>query len=97
MHPAAGLVSRVNESTARILMNRDPVGRDLGLRYSEPGVESTERDVWMDKSADENVIELARDLGLLTELFAFQHLMCDSSSMRLDQIRTDTDPISRAL
>ena len=89
MFPAAGLVPRVDSSTPRILINRDPVGSDLGLEYSLNNGNNDDsndyRDVWMQGTADENIIKLARELGWLEDLNKFKSKMCEKSSRLLEE------------
>ena len=86
VHPAAGLAYSVDSSTPRILINRDPVGHDLGLSYSLNDDDSSEyRDVWMQGAADENIIKLAKELGWLDDLNKYKSKMCEESSKLLEE------------
>ena len=92
IHPAAGLVTKLHDSVPRILINREPVGRDLGLSYAIDGEDEDVRaeafrDAWMGQSADESVIEIAKELNMLSELIAFQHLMAPASQELLERYK----------
>ena len=89
VHPAAGLAYSVDSSTPRILINRDPVGHDLGLSYSLGDDDRGEyRDVWMQGAADENIIKLAKELGWLDDLNKYKSSMCEESSKLLEESTT---------
>ena len=95
MHPAAGLAYSVDSSTPRILINRDPVGHDLGLSYSLGDDDRGEyRDVWMQGAADENIIKLAKELGWLDDLNKYKSKMCEESSKLLEESTITLDSSS---
>ena len=56
------------------------------LSYSLSGNDDGEyRDVWMQGTADANIIKLAQALGWLTELQLFKCRMCEESRKLLDE------------
>eukprot|EP00658_Telonema_sp_P-2_P066984 TRINITY_DN55946_c0_g1_i1.p1 TRINITY_DN55946_c0_g1~~TRINITY_DN55946_c0_g1_i1.p1 ORF type:complete len:341 (+),score=67.65 TRINITY_DN55946_c0_g1_i1:159-1181(+) len=77
--PAAGLVSAVRDDCIRVVINKDPVGQELGIRY---GQDST-RDLFLQGDADTGVLELLRVVGWLPDLEPFMGDMCEASQSAL--------------
>jgi NAD-dependent SIR2 family protein deacetylase len=64
--PANSLIYNVPEKTVRVVVNRDPVGVELGIDY-RPGAE---RDFFARGSCDEVFLELIQHLGWMDDLEA---------------------------
>jgi len=79
--PANDIVCRVSESTPRLLVNRDPVGHFLGIKY---GSDST-RDVFVGGAADEVFLTLAKKLGWVDDLKKYTDKMAPKSRELLFQ------------
>lgn len=79
--PANRLVQMVGASCPRLIVNREPVGEDLGVRY---GPAST-RDVFAgDRTCDEVFMELIRALGWEDKVRRIQHLLPEGSEGLLE-------------
>jgi NAD-dependent SIR2 family protein deacetylase len=76
--PACELVTKVSADTPRLLVNREPAGRELGLALEEGG--GGGRDGFLRGDCDEGFLALSKELGWVEELAALRHLMCDSSA-----------------
>ena len=62
--PANSLVYRVADEAARLIINRDEVGQELGITYGQRGG----RDFFMEGDCDEQFLKLIEELGWLGEL-----------------------------
>jgi NAD+-dependent protein deacetylase sirtuin 2 len=65
--PANSLVTAVPRKTIRVIVNRDPVGAELGIQY---GADPTKRDFFAEGECDDVFLELTKELGWLDELKA---------------------------
>jgi NAD-dependent SIR2 family protein deacetylase len=66
VYPANTLVERVPENTIRVIVNRDPVGQQLGIQYGEDAV----RDLFFQGNCDDVFLELTEHLGWLDDINA---------------------------
>mmetsp|Transcript_23419 Transcript_23419/g.44079 ORF Transcript_23419/g.44079 Transcript_23419/m.44079 type:complete len:446 (-) Transcript_23419:143-1480(-) len=74
--PANGVVQMVPEECLRVVVNKEQVGKDLGLDYSL----HSRRDVWSgDRSCDETFLELIKLLGWQEKLRRVRHLLPEQS------------------
>ena len=75
--PANSLVYNVPSHTIRIIINRDPVGEELGIEYSQP-----KRDFFAQGDCDDIFLELMCCLGWLDELIEIaDHLPEQSANL----------------
>lgn len=74
--PANSLVYRIPPTALRMVMNNEPVGRRLGIDYSEESL----RDVWASGYTDESCLNLAEKLGWLDDLAGIVNELPDSSA-----------------
>ena len=65
-------------TTRRAVVNREPVGMDLGLRFGDG------RDSFVGGDCDEAFLELSARLGWLEELRAVRDELPEESQRRLD-------------
>jgi len=79
--PANELVSEVSEDTPRLLVNRDPVGRFLGIKYGSDSI----RDVFVGGAADEAFLTLAKKLGWVNDLKKYADKMAPKSRELLEK------------
>lgn len=79
VHPACDLVLKVDESTPRVLCNRDLVGENVGFLPSDVG-----RDVWLPGSCDESLLQFASKLGWVDDLLKYKDSMCAQSRETLE-------------
>lgn len=63
VQPFASLVRRVPPGTPRLLVNRDPVGMDLGLRFEDDGTDGDISDVFYGGECDAGARALHRQRG----------------------------------
>ena len=77
--PANSIVYRIPPTAIRLVMNDEPVGRRLGIDYSEPA----KRDVWAKGQTDESCLDLAEKLGWLDDLELIVNDLPDSSAVLL--------------
>lgn len=82
--PANSVASRVPASTRRLVVNREPVGAELGIDYS--GGDAS-RDVFSQGDCDESFLELIKKLGWLDELAAMHSKLPPESQRRLEAAR----------
>ena len=61
--PANSLVTRIPRSSMRVLMNREPVGRNLGLDY-----ESKDRDYFAQGNCEDSALDFMEKLGWMEDL-----------------------------
>lgn len=64
VHPFASLVMMVNKGTPRMLINRERVGENLGLRFGY----SSSPDVFLKGDCDDGCLTIAEALGWDSEL-----------------------------
>ena len=83
VQPACNLVTQVNTTTPRILVNRELVGSELGISND------TGRDHIIISDCDDGFIELARQLGWLPELYQYATDMCDNSKVKVTKAYED--------
>lgn len=94
--PANSLVGAVPSTTVRVIVNRDPVGQDLGIEYSknagsgsppsnDRSVETSceGRDLWARGSCDEVFLDLIHHLGWMDDLKAKSDLLPPQSAALL--------------
>ena len=74
--PANSLVYRIPPTALRMVMNNEPVGRRLGIDYSEESL----RDVWASGYTDESCLNLAEKLGWLDDLAGIVNELPESSA-----------------
>jgi len=77
--PANELPCLVSEKTPRLLVNREPVGKELGIKY---GTSST-RDIYSNKECDLVFLYLASKLGWIEDLKENIHEMAPLSQQLL--------------
>eukprot|EP00434_Breviolum_minutum_P042007 symbB.v1.2.037374.t1/scaffold5502.1/size38168/2 len=95
--PANSVVSEVSDKCVRLIVNKEPVGEMLGVRYGEAAVQ----DVWTgEMTCDEAFMELIKMLGWQEKLRGIQHLLPESNQelikgfvkvghwLRLQQVRS---------
>lgn len=63
--PANSLVYAVPETTIRVVVNRDPVGQELGISY---GGDQIGRDMFAQGDCDQVFLELVKELGWMDDL-----------------------------
>ena len=86
VHPAASLVTMVSDECARLVINLEPVGADLGIEYGGgAGGARAARDVFAAGTCDAGFLELARLLGWLPDLAAVRDRLPDASAALLDE------------
>lgn len=74
--PANSVVNEVSSSCPRLIVNKEPVGSDLGIRYGPLAV----RDVWTGElSCDEAFLQLIQLLGWQDKVKRIQHLLPESN------------------
>lgn len=61
--PANMLVNAVSDECFRVIVNREPVGEDLGIEYKNPT-----RDVFLQGTCDEAILSLVAKLGWMDDL-----------------------------
>jgi len=82
--PANQLVTRVQGSAPRLLINRDVVGEELGLTFS--GTEAVPpRDSILQTDCDAGFLALAEELGWVSDLYAHKDSMCEASATLLEE------------
>lgn len=79
VRPSCGLVEHCADHVPRVLINRDAVGRDLGMDYDSPD----DRDMFLPGDVDDNVIAVCVELGWLHDLAAYAPQMADSSRAKV--------------
>ena len=62
--PANSVVYKVNEHAHRVIVNKEPVGQDLGIEYGS----NSSRDWFLQGSCDEVFFELIQHLGWVEDL-----------------------------
>ena len=74
--PANSVVNEVSDKCVRLIVNKEPVGEMLGVRYGEAAVQ----DVWTgEMTCDEAFLELMKMLGWQEKLRGIQHLLPESN------------------
>lgn len=76
--PACDLVNQVADHVHRLVINREPVGEQLGLDYG------TKRDILLSGDCDAGFLGLAKELGWLQDLYAFKDQMCPQSKTAIE-------------
>ena len=79
--PANSLVARVPSSTRRIVVNKEPVGMELGLQFAEGG-----RDSFIGGDCDTSFLELCARLGWLSDLVKHRAALPVASQTALDAV-----------
>mmetsp|Transcript_12396 Transcript_12396/g.18510 ORF Transcript_12396/g.18510 Transcript_12396/m.18510 type:complete len:368 (-) Transcript_12396:127-1230(-) len=74
--PANMLVTKVKSDCVRVIVNREPVGDDLGIEYGK----DSKRDIFCKGNCDEIFLELAIQLGWLADLKAHVKSMAPKSA-----------------
>jgi NAD-dependent deacetylase sirtuin 2 len=92
--PANSLVNRVAGTCSRVVVNREPVGEDLGLTFVDPASAQTEaaatrptsarEDLFIGGDADVAFLDLIEELGWLSDLDVFRDALTPASQMLLD-------------
>lgn len=76
MSPANSVVQEVQETCPRLIVNKERVGEDLGVRYGA----ATVQDVWTgEMSCDEAFLELIILLGWEEKVRKIRHLLPESN------------------
>ena len=88
--PANQLVTRVDDSVRRLVVNRDRVGEELGLDFESDtttaaGSATSARDVLLQTDCDGGFLALATQLGWLDDLYVYKDKMCEASASLLEQ------------
>jgi len=73
--PANGVVSLVGHKTVRLVVNMEPVGQFLGIKYGPDSV----RDVFVGGSCDNGFLTLIKKLGWFDDLKKFEEKMAEKS------------------
>ena len=87
--PANSLVYSVPEACVRLVVNREEVGAELGVRYGKGAT----RDVFGEGESDEVFVELSRLLGWLPELMPFAEQLPPQSRERLQKAAAAAQPV----
>lgn len=82
--PANQLVTRVHSSVPRLLINREVVGEDLGMRFEDSKTHSS-HDAILQMDCDAGFLALAVELGWLEDLYAHKGRMCAASAALLEE------------
>lgn len=93
VHPACDLVTKVDRNIPRLLVNRDPVGRELGLQYAEG--DDTEKDdgntdAFLQGDCDSGFLALVVELGWVQDIYKYKERMCEASAMMLEEAVRDS-------
>jgi NAD-dependent SIR2 family protein deacetylase len=80
VYPACTLVNKVNADTNRLLINRDKVGQELGLKFDN----NNHRDIFIEGDCDNGFIELSKNLELFSELYEMKDRMCELSQLNIE-------------
>lgn len=83
MVQANSLVELVPRSTLRLLINNEPVGQELGIKFGP----KAKRDVFAQGECDDICLELIELLGWRDELEAVAHTLPAESQARLAKKR----------
>lgn len=83
--PANTIVNQVAPECARLIFNREPVGRDLGIQYGPGSI----RDVFCQGDCDEGALKLITKLGWQKDLLRFKKDMCSTSQSALTQLEIE--------
>jgi len=87
--PANSLVASVPDKTIRVVVNRDPVGAELGINYDNENKEdTTRRDFFAQGDCDTVFLELIKELGWLDDINA-EELPPESAAL-VQKARQDT-------
>jgi len=73
--PACNLVNQVSPGVRRIVVNREPVGEQLGLNFQD----TSSRDILLSGDSDSEFLSLAIELGWLPALHDLKEEMCPQS------------------
>ena len=80
--PANSVVRRVGKRCFRVLMNREKVGEDLGLKFKS--TKRGRRDVFVEGECDEGILDLVEQLGWLDDLAQYRDALAPASQQALD-------------
>lgn len=83
--PANQLVSKVSPGVPRLLINREVVGVDLGLRFDDDEDMGPTKDAMLQMDCDAGFLSLAEQLGWVADLHAHKDKMCPASAELLDR------------
>ena len=78
--PANSLVYKVPDSTVRVVINREPVGEELGIDYSTNSSERTQRDFFAQGECDQIFLGLIKELGWLVDIQGMIDLLPEESA-----------------
>jgi len=84
--PANTVVYQVSPTTPRLIVNRDPVGCDLGIKYGEKAT----RDIYCDKECDDVFLSLMGKLGWIEDLKACKEKLAPKSRESLEKYLSET-------
>ena len=88
--PANSLVYRVPNSTYRVVINNERVGKELGIDYSP----DAERDCFIQGSCDEVFLDLVTELGWLEDLNeAINNLPEDSVNLMIAKMNENDEKV----
>jgi NAD-dependent deacetylase sirtuin 2 len=89
--PACNIVTHVERDVPRLVINRDVVGEELGLEFDSEGSTGPARDAILQGDCDAGFLWLAQQLGWLSDLLKYKHLMCPASAALLEATEGTTD------
>jgi len=78
--PANNLVRKVSKDCIRLIVNREPVGAELGIQYGQ----QDSRDIHAAGSCDEAFLALIKLLGWENDLLQYKHLLAPASLALLE-------------
>ena len=85
--PANLLVHHVSSSTPRLIVNIEPVGMELGIKYTNDDNENNPtRDYFLGGSCDEQLLQLCQELNWIDDLKRYREEMCPESQLLLDSL-----------
>jgi len=80
--PANSVTYMVNSVTPRLIVNREPIGKELGVKYGE----NNTRDIFCSGDCDDVFLELIDKLGWLDDLIEVRDKMAPKSQVLLQQL-----------
>ena len=78
--PANSLVYRCPTKTKRVIINKEPVGEELGIQYDDDGSAENNRDYYIQGNCDEIFLNLIIELGWFDDLYDMIDLLPPSSA-----------------
>lgn len=80
MSPANSLVQHVGKQTKRVVVNREPVGEELGLRFGDGG------DLFLGGDCDSVFLDIIQGMGWLPRLSAVRDRLPEANQKLLDEV-----------